>query len=82
MEREVGLSVGQPLRPPGDVNNDGLVTSSDILALVEFVFKSGPAPDPLSYGDVDLSCTITSADVIYLVNYVFKSGPAPFDGCA
>lgn len=81
MERDITVVIGPPLRPAGDVTADGVVSSSDILYVVNYVFKGGPAPVPASYGDVDLSCTITAADVIYLVNYVFKGGPAPFDGC-
>jgi len=82
MEREITLVVGPPLRPAGDINADGVVTSTDIISLVAYVFKGGTAPDPVSFGDVDLSCTVTSADIIYLVNYVFKAGPKPHDGCA
>jgi hypothetical protein len=81
MERDLTLTVGQPLRPDGDMNADGVVTSGDIVFLVNYVFKGGPAPVPLSFGDVDLSCAITSADIIYLVNFVFKAGPAPLGSC-
>lgn len=82
MDRQVSIRVLPPARPPGDVTNDSVVTSADVIYLVGFVFKGGPAPDPLNYGDVDLSCTINAADIIYMVNYIFKAGPAPFDGCA
>jgi subtilisin family serine protease len=66
----------------GDVNNDGSLTSADIIYMVNHVFKSGVAPVPVSeVGDVNCSGSLTSADVIYLVNYVFKGGPAPCDVC-
>lgn len=61
----------------GDFNHDGVVTASDILLLVNYVFKSGPAPNPLSAGDANGVPPITSADIVYLVAYVFKSGPPP-----
>lgn len=62
----------------GDVNNSGVITSADIIYLVNFVFKGGPPPLPVpSEGDVNCSSTITSADIIFLVNYVFKGGPVP-----
>ncbi len=61
----------------GDVNANGAITSSDIIYLVNYVFKSGPAPKPIESGDANNDSVITSADIIYLVNYVFKSGPAP-----
>ena len=81
MEREITLVVNQPLRPDGDMNADGFVTSGDVVFLVNYVFKAGPAPAPLSFGDLDLSCSITAADIIYLVNFVFKSGPQPLGSC-
>jgi hypothetical protein len=62
----------------GDVNATGVVTSSDIIYLVNFVFKGGPAPIPCpAAGDVNCDRQTTSADIIFLVNYVFKGGPPP-----
>jgi len=67
---------------PGDVNRDGAITTSDLIELVNYVFKGGPAPDPVALGDVDGNCTVTSGDLIYMVTYVFKGGDAPQVGCA
>jgi hypothetical protein len=61
----------------GDVNHDQVVTVSDILLLVSYVFRSGAAPDPVSAGDANGIPPITSADIVYLVAYVFKGGPPP-----
>jgi hypothetical protein len=61
----------------GDPDGSGTVTSSDVIFLVNFVFKAGPAPVPYQAGDVDKSGAINAADVIYLVNFVFKGGPPP-----
>jgi hypothetical protein len=62
----------------GDVNNNSFITSADIIYLVNYVFKGGPAPLPVvESGDVNCNSVISSADIIYLVNYVFKGGPAP-----
>jgi hypothetical protein len=61
----------------GDVNRDSRITSSDVIYLVNYVFKSGPPPVPPPTGDADKSGTINSADVIYLVNHIFKGGPPP-----
>jgi len=62
----------------GDANGDGRITAADIVYLVNFVFKSGPAPSPQSAeGDANCDGSISAADIIYLVNYVFKGGPAP-----
>lgn len=62
----------------GDTNFDGVITSADIIHLVNYVFKGGTPPRPVPRsGDVDCSGAITSADIIGLVNYVFKGGTAP-----
>jgi hypothetical protein len=69
-------SIGQT----GDVNADGVITSADVIWLVNYVFKDGPSPYPIpATGDVRCSGNVTSADIVYLVNYVFRSGPAPCD---
>jgi M6 family metalloprotease-like protein len=66
----------------GDVNADGVITSADIVYMVNHVFKSGPDPVPVpKTGDANCDLVRTSADVIYLVNFTFKSGPAPCDIC-
>jgi len=69
-----GLAPGKT----GDPNMDDMINSSDVIYLVNYVFKGGPAPLPVNRaGDVDCSGQITSSDVIYMVSYVFKGGPAP-----
>ncbi len=60
-----------------DVNLDGKVSSGDVIYLVNYIFKAGPAPNPIWTGNVNNDTIINSADVIYLVNYIFKGGPTP-----
>jgi len=67
----------------GDVNADGVVNSTDIISLVDYVFKSGAAPQPVeAAGDVDCSTDVNSTDVISMVNYVFKGGTPPCNVCS
>ncbi|KPJ66313.1 hypothetical protein AMJ44_08540 [candidate division WOR-1 bacterium DG_54_3] len=61
----------------GDVNNDGVINSADVVYLINYLFKGGPAPDPIQAGDVNLDGVLNSADVVYLINYLFKGGPPP-----
>jgi hypothetical protein len=61
----------------GDINHSQTVDAADVIMLVNYVFRGGPAPDPISQGDVDGAPPINSSDIIYLVNYVFKGGPPP-----
>jgi hypothetical protein len=61
----------------GDANADGVINSADVVYLMNYLFKGGPAPEPLEAGDVNCDGVINSADVVYLINYLFKGGPAP-----
>jgi hypothetical protein len=64
----------------GDVNLSGNVSSSDIIYLVNYVFKGGLAPLACAAaGDVNCDGAVTSSDIIYLVNFVFKGGTRPCD---
>jgi hypothetical protein len=61
----------------GDVNGDGIINSADVVFLINYLFKHGPAPVPLSEGDLNCDGIINSADVVFLINYLFKHGPPP-----
>jgi len=61
----------------GDTNRDGKITVSDVVYLINYLFKGGPAPSPLNLGDANCDSAVTVSDVIYLINYLFKGGPAP-----
>jgi len=61
----------------GDANGDGVINSADVVYLINYLFKGGPAPDPLDAGDVNCDGEINSADVVYLIDYLFKGGPPP-----
>lgn len=66
----------------GDVNNNGSITSADIIYMVGFIFKNGPAPLPCTAtGDWNCSGTVTAADVLHLVIYVFRGSDWPCDVC-
>ena len=61
----------------GDANGDGKVTVADVVYLISYWFKSGPAPNPLESGDVNCHGQVNPGDIMYLVNYLFKHGPPP-----
>jgi len=66
----------------GDIDLTGTITSGDIVAAVNYVFKGGTAPSPCpAAADVNCSGSDTTADIIYTVAFVFKGGPAPCDVC-
>jgi hypothetical protein len=67
---------------PGDGNGDGIITTSDIIGLVNYVFKCDCPPLPCyANGDVNCSGSVTSVDIIFLVGHVFKGGIPPCDIC-
>jgi hypothetical protein len=62
---------------PGDVNADAIVTISDVVFLINYLFDNGPEPDPLETGDANCDSEVTVEDVVFLINYLFKGGPEP-----
>ena len=65
----------------GDVDDNNQVDITDAVFLVNYIFASGPAPDPLSSGDVDCNNQVDITDAVYLVNYIFASGAVPCANC-
>ncbi len=62
----------------GDANGDKKVSVSDVVYLINYLFKGGPPPVPeLLVGDVNCDGKISVSDVVYLINYLFKGGPPP-----
>ncbi|KPL02080.1 MAG: hypothetical protein AMJ73_09300 [candidate division Zixibacteria bacterium SM1_73] len=62
----------------GDVTADGIIKVSDVVALIDYLFKMGPPPVPQEAGNVNGDYLINVADVVYLINYLFRGGPPPF----
>ncbi len=63
----------------GDVNSDKQLSISDVVYLINYLFKGGSAPAFYETGDCNCDGDIAVDDIIYLINYLFKGGPAP--GC-
>ena len=65
----------------GDANKDGVVDAADLVYLLNYLFTSGPQPDPPSAGDPNGDCVIDAGDLVYLINYLFCRGPILKRGC-
>jgi PKD repeat protein len=61
----------------GDVNGDGLINLGDVVYLISYQYKNGPAPVPLASGDVTCDGLVNLGDVVYLITYQYKNGPPP-----
>ncbi len=61
----------------GDANRDDAINISDAVYIIAYVFKGGPAPDPLESGDATCDGAVNIADAVFLINFVFAGGPAP-----
>ncbi len=61
----------------GDANNDGEVLLSDIVAIINVIFRGQVLPPPACRPDANGDGRILLTDVIYLINNIFRAGPLP-----
>ncbi len=67
-----GDANGGPQKTP-----DGIVNILDIVFLINYKYKDGPAPFILACSDVNNDGPINILDIVYLINYKYKAGPNP-----
>ena len=68
---------GSVVLVPGDFDVDGIVSVSDAVSLINYIFAGGSAPSNLMIGDADCSQLITISDAVYMIQYIFAGGAAP-----
>jgi hypothetical protein len=61
----------------GDCNCDGIVDIGDVVYLIGYLYRNGPAPTPTEVGDANCDGVVDIGDVVFLINYLFKGGPPP-----
>ncbi len=61
----------------GDANDDGIINIGDMVYLLNYLYKKGPPPSPLSSADANCDGVVDIGDAISLINYLFKSGLLP-----
>ena len=71
------LSRHQTLYVRGRLNGDERVDISDTVFLIEYLFRGGPAPDPMVAADVNHDDAIDLSDAIFLLQFLFFGGSAP-----
>nr|MBN2276831.1 dockerin type I repeat-containing protein [candidate division Zixibacteria bacterium] len=64
---------------PGDANGSGTYNILDVTYLINYLYKSGPAPTPypICSGDANCNCAVNILDATYLISYLYKSGTPP-----
>ena len=73
----------------GDANADGTVDITDVIRLVDWLYRGGPAPRPMfcepsarfDNGDLNGDTQIDLTDLVFLVNHLYSGGPAPVEAC-
>ena len=61
----------------GDASGDNQVNIADAVYDVNYIFRGGPAPNPMAAGDANSDGEVNLADAVYIINYIFKGGPVP-----
>jgi hypothetical protein len=62
---------------PGDFDVNGLITISDAVGVINYIFAGGSAPSNVAIGDSDCSGLVTISDAVRLINYIFAGGAEP-----
>lgn len=64
----------------GDVNGDGQIELGDVVYLINYLYRNGPAPQCMpitACADVDVDGEVDLGDIVYLINYLYRNGPPP-----
>ncbi len=65
----------------GDASGDSAIDIGDAVQVINYIFKGGPAPDPLCIADVNHDGAVDIGDAVDLINFIFKNGPPPVEPC-
>jgi len=63
----------------GDATGDGVINISDVMYMVNYLYKSGPYPASFEAGDANCDGDHRILDILILINYLYKGGRPP--GC-
>jgi hypothetical protein len=71
------FSYNVPVCFNGDLTGDMQIALGDVVYLITFLYKNGPAPNPLELADVNSNGVVDLGDLVYLISYQYKGGPKP-----
>lgn len=72
------IGVGTPFRR-ADVYDDGLLTLTDAVFLLEYLFRAGDPPSCLQTADVNRDGGVNLSDAVAILSYLFLAGAPPRD---
>ena len=71
----------------GDANFDGTITPKeprvgavtvgDVVFIINYLFRSGPASCPYHSADTNCDGEVNASDIVCLINYLFRGGDLP-----
>lgn len=61
----------------GDVNIDRKIDLGDVVYLINFLYKSGPAPYILILGDTNRDGAVELGDLVLLISFLYQGGSPP-----
>ena len=65
----------------GDSDGDLVVSISDAVFVINYIFASGAAPSPYEAADSNCDGVVNISDAVYLINFIFAGGAQPCSGC-
>jgi hypothetical protein len=63
----------------GDANGDQVINVTDVVYMMNYLFRHGPSPVSFVSGDANCDNDLGILDVVLLINYLYKEGVTP--GC-
>ncbi|MCH8027390.1 MAG: S8 family serine peptidase [candidate division Zixibacteria bacterium] len=61
----------------GDANYDDKISVSDLVFLIDFIWRGGPGSVTVQSLDMNFDYKIDTKDITYLVDFICRGGPAP-----
>jgi len=61
----------------GDADRNEETNILDVTYIINYLYKGGPAPEPVDAADVNCNLKVNILDVTHLINYLYKDGPTP-----
>jgi predicted outer membrane repeat protein len=65
----------------GDTDGNWQFDILDIIFMIDFKFKEGPAPVPIIVGDANGDCAVDILDIVHMIDYKFKDGDDLIPAC-